>query len=198
MDLKSVFFILSVVMGFVGQGIGIWAILRGNFRPQRTTRFIYFLMSVIIVGTLVAQKSWDALGFALAQNIGATIISVLSIKYGVGGFAKFDLVTLSGAGVAGYIWVTTGDPTKALLFGILTDFIAFLPTLKKIWVWPRSEEWKFYASDVMGSSLSFLSLRRMGVGDMAYPLYIFGLNLMAMGLILMRRKVVKKIKRYNG
>ena len=198
MEIKQIFFILSVVVGFITQGIGIWAVLKGNFRPQRTTRFIYFLMGVVVVGTLVAQKSWDSLGFALAQNICGMIIFGLSFKYGVGGFAKFDLITLFGAGVAGFIWITTGDPTKALLFGILTDAIAFLPTLKKIWVWPRSEEWRFYASDVMASSFSYLSLRRMSVGDLAYPVYIFGLNVVAMVLILMRRKVVKNIKRYNG
>jgi hypothetical protein len=186
--MQNTFYILSIIMGFVGQGIGIYSILKGKYKPQRMTRFIYFLMSIIFIGTLVSQQSWDALGFALAQNIGGTIIFLLSFKYGMGGYNKSDIFTLVGAFVSGIIWITTSNPTFALFAAITSDVIAFIPTIIKTYKHPETEEWKFYFSDVIGTSFSMLSLTRLSVGDFAYPLYIFSLNLMTTILILVRQK----------
>lgn len=192
--MTTFFFYLSIIMGFVGQGIGIYSIFKGIYKPQRMTRFIYFLMSIIFIGTLIAQKSWDALGFALAQNIGGFIIFLLSFKYGMGGYQKIDFVTLFGALISGIIWITTSNPTLALLFGILTDSIAFVPTLIKTFKLPHTEDWRFYLSDVFASTFSFLSLKTFRVGDLAYPVYIFVLNLVVTMLIIVRRKQIKKAK----
>lgn len=192
--MEKVFFYLSIIQGLIGQGIGIYSIFKGVYKPQRMTRFLYFLMSIIFIGTLIAQKSWDALGFALAQNLGGFFIFLLSFKYGMGGFNKSDIIVLVGTFISGTIWLVTKNPTYALLFGIITDLIAFIPTFLKTWVLPYTEDWKFYASDVLASSFSGLSLTRFTIGDLAYPVYIFILNLSVTLLIVIRRKVVGKPK----
>lgn len=195
MDLKGIFLTLSIIQGLFGQIIGIISILKGSFKPQRMTRFLYFLMNFLFVGTLIAQGSWDALGLAGAQFIGNAIIFFLSFKHGMGGTNKSDFVTLAGAVITFIVWQTTSNPTLALMMSIATDYIAFIPSYLKIWVKPETEDWRFYASDIFSSTFSFLSLRSYGLGNIAYPIYIFIINSSSTALILLRGKALRKKSR---
>ncbi len=190
--MQQTFFYLSIIQGFISQAIGIYAIFKGTYKPQRTTRLIYFLMNILFIGTLIAQGSWDALGFAFAQNLGGAVIFFLSFKYGVGGYSKVDIITLIGAFISGSTWVLTKNPTLALLMAITTDSIAFMPTLIKIFKFPKTEDWRFYFSDVIGTTFSLLSLKRFNLGDLAYPSYVFLLNVVGTILILWRSKKQKR------
>lgn len=192
MDTKTIFLILSTVLGFVTQIIGIVSILNGSFKPQRMTRFLYFLMNFLFVGTIIAQESWGALGLAGAQFIGNAIIFFLSIKYGMGGTTKSDFVVLGGAIISGIVWKITDDPTLALIMSITTDFIAFVPSYIKIWKHPETENWLFYCSDIFAGGFSILALASYSMGDLAFPLYIFVLNLTTTILILVRTEMIRK------
>lgn len=192
MEIKQLFFILSIIVGFITQAIGIYSILKGTFKPQRMTRFLYFLMNLIFVGALISQKSWDALGLAGAQAVGNTIILLLSLKYGMGGTNKSDIITLIGAAISFAVWQVTDNPTLAIIMSIVTDYIAFFPSYLKLWVQPETEDWRFYGSDVVSSTFSLLSLRTYRLGDFAFPGYIFLLNLSTAVLIIVRSKVLNR------
>lgn len=194
MNLHQIFFILSVITSFISQGIGIYFIFKGTFKPQRTTRFIYVLLSSIFLGTLIVQGSWQAFGLAFAQGLGGLIIFILSFKYGMGGHEKIDIFTLIGAGIVLILWKTTDNPTLALLLTILIETIAFFPTIVKIYKQPRTEEWRFYLCDMLSSSFSLLSLQRLLIGDIAYPIYVFTINIFAMIFILLRTKQTSKVE----
>ena len=94
--ISSVFLILSFIQGFISQGIGIASILRGQYKPQRMTRFLWFMLNALILASLFMQGSREALYLSLAQNLGGIIILVLSFKFGMGGKTPLDLITLSG------------------------------------------------------------------------------------------------------
>jgi hypothetical protein len=192
MDLKQIFFILSVLVGFVSQGIGIYSIFKGIYKPQRMTRFLYFLMNLIFIGTLIAQVSWGALGLVGAQTVGSIIILLLSIKHGMGGTSRSDIVVLIGATISFAAWQLTSNPTLGLILSIITDLIAFFPTYLKIWSNPETEDWRFYTSDVFAGTFSLLALRRYMLGDFAFPAYLLLLNLSGVILILLRAKALNR------
>lgn len=193
MNIHQIFFILSIVSGFVSQTIGIYFIFKGSFKPQRTTRFIYFILNSLFLGTLITQGSWDAFGLALAQGLGGTIIFILSFKYGMGGYERTDVLTLVGALTTIIIWKLTDNPTLALLLSIVVDIIAFYPTLIKIYKHPETEDRRFYLSDIISSLFSVLSLQRLLIGDIAYPLYILCLNLFGFIFIIIRSEQTSKV-----
>jgi hypothetical protein len=149
-------------------------------------------MNFLFVGTLIAQKSWSALGLAGAQFVGNAIIFFLSIKKGMGGTSKTDFIVLTGAIISGIVWKLTDNPTLALIMSITTDFIAFVPSYIKIWKQPETEDWKFYCSDIVAGTFSILSLTSYALGDVAYPVYILLINFTTTLLIILRTELLKK------
>lgn len=177
--------------------IGIYSIVRGDFRPQRMTRFLIFLLSLLMVGTLWAQGDRNGIFIAGAQLVGGFIILLLSIKKGIGGYGLFDGVVLVMTIVSLVVWQTTNNPVLGLIMSIVTDLIAFSPTIVKTWKLPWTEEWKFYMSDVVASFFSILSISAYTVGNLAFPAYILAINTLSVVMILGRKKYlnVKKQSR---
>ena len=147
--MKTIFLVLSIVAGFTSPLIGISSVIWGNFRPQRMTRFLIFLLSLLFVGTLVAQGDKNGIYIASAQLLGSMVILGLSIKKGIGGWGKVDKIVLLMTLASLVIWKTTSNALLVLLMSMVTDFIGFVPTIIKTWKWPETEEWKFYLSDVI-------------------------------------------------
>lgn len=188
--MSNFFFSLTIIQGVISQSIGVYAILKGNYKPQRMTRFIYLLMNVLFIGTLYAQGSYGALALATMQGIGTVIIFALSLKYGMGGTNKLDIVTFIGFLVSLIVWKITSNPTLALYLSILTDCIGFIPTIEKTWRMPETEDWRFYFSDVLAGFFSMLAVTRMTIEDIAFPLYIFILNALSVIMIVGRGKIL--------
>lgn len=92
--MEQAFLILSVAIACLRQIVGILAVIRGNFRPQRMTRFLLLLVSLLLVGTLFAQRDRNAIYTILAIGIGNLIMFLLSLRKGIGGTTRFDLFVL--------------------------------------------------------------------------------------------------------
>jgi len=72
--------------------------------------------------------------------MGTLSIFILSIKRGIGGSSKLDIMIFLMVIVSLVVWYTTKNPVLGLIMSIVTDFIAFSPTLIKAWVLPETEE----------------------------------------------------------
>jgi hypothetical protein len=186
--IKSLFLTLSIIAGFSTPTIGIYTMLKSDFRPQRMTRFLIMLISLIFFGTLYAQGDTNGIWIALAQVIGSTIIFILSIKRGIGGYGKFDLIIFLLAVLSLILWQTSHNPMLGLIMSIVTDLIAFTPTIIKMWQLPNTEEWRFYLSDLVASTFSLLSLTVYSFSTIVFPAYIFFFNLIGVSVILFRRR----------
>lgn len=183
---------LATTVSLSAYAIGFVSILKGKFRPQRMTRFLLLLISLLFVGTLLAQGDTNAIWLALATFTGTLSIFILSIKRGIGGSSKLDITVFLMVIVSLIVWYTTKNPVLGLTMSIVTDFIAFSPTLIKAWVLPETEEWRFYVMDVISSFLIILSLSTITLGNAIFPIYIFLINLLVTIIILIRGK--KQVK----
>lgn len=194
--MKLLFLDLSVLAAVVSPVIGIRAIILGTFQPQRMTRFLIFIISLHFVGTLIAAGDKNGIYIALTQLFGSFIILSLSIKKGLGGYSKFDLLIFFLAMISLIVWQTTSNSLLGLLMSIVTDVIGMIPTLIKTWKLPHTEEWKFYLSDVIASFFSLLSIQSYSLSTLAFPIYIFLINSTSVLMILGRRKVLTHITGY--
>jgi len=192
----NAFLISSIISAFITPIIGIRAIFKGEYKPQRMTRFVIWFISLLFVGTLFAQGDRNGIFIALVQLLSTSAIFFLSFKYGMGGTSKTDFIVLALALLAIYVWKTTSNPTLALYMSILADFIGFTPTLVKCYVKPYTEDWKFYTSDIIAGGLNLLSVSTFLLKDFAFPLYIFLINVVPTALILFGRMAQKR-KQYD-
>jgi len=70
---------------------------------------------------------------------------------------------------------------------VVTDLIAFTPTLIKTWKLPHTEDWRFYMSDVIAGCFSLLSIAALDFKTILFPAYILFINTISVILILSRR-----------
>ena len=190
--MENILLVLATTVSLSAYAIGFVSIIKGKFRPQRMTRFLLLLISLLFVGTLLAQGDTNAIWLALAAFMGTLSIFILSIKRGMGGSSKLDITVFLMVIVSLVVWYTTKNPVLGLTMSIVTDFIAFSPTLIKAWVLPETEEWRFYVMDVISSFLIILSLSTITLGNAIFPIYIFLINLLVTIIILIRGK--KQVK----
>ena len=192
--MKNLFLILSVIFSISAYLAGIISIIMGGFRPQRMTRFLLFLISILLVATSFAQGNRNTVYWMLAICIGNLIIFILSIKKGLGGTSKLDICVFFMVIISLIVWFTTKDPVVGLTLSIVTDFIAFSPTLIKSWILPETENWKVYMIEVFCSSCNLLSLSYFSFGKLVFPVYMLLINSTTTSIIFFRGRIKNKFK----
>ncbi len=185
--------VISTIFAIISPIIGITAVIKGSFQPQRMTRFLILLVSFLFVGTLFSQGDHNGIYIASAQLIGSLIIFLLAIKHGMGGTNRLDFVVLALALLSIIVWKTTNNPTLGLIMSIITDLIGFIPTLIKTWKLPHTEDWRFYMSDVLASFFSLLSITMFDPKTIIFPLYILLINTTSVIMILTRRNCLRSL-----
>jgi hypothetical protein len=115
------------------------SILRGHTKPERTTYFIWLILNVVTTTSYIALGARTTIWTGIAYSFTAFIIFALSIKYGMGGFSTFDIVCflLAMAGIS--IWLITKNTLLTFYFSTFVSFIAYLPTIKKVYFLPATE-----------------------------------------------------------
>ena len=202
MNLQTIFITLSLIFGLITPIIGITSIFKGVYKPQRMTKFIYLIISVVIIASMVFSNDTSAIYLALVQGLATLGIFTLSLKYGVGGVGKLDLGVLVLALLAIVGWKTTNNPFVGLYLSVFADAVGIIPTLPKIYKDPHSEEPFYYISDIVSgffSCLALVSVNEFGnIEKNLFPVYILLLNLVVFLIITIRRKALKNKNSHLG
>ena len=171
------------------------AILKGQAKPHRTTRLVILLSTILTTASLVAQNNTVAIWIAGVSTIQAFLIFVLSYKYGMGGWAKIDILCLVVALTGFIFWKTTNNPLLALYASILADFMGMIPTLVKTYKFPKSESWPFFGLDTLAAFFTLSAIQLWTFEQYSYPLYLLLINGAMVLLILRRNKsIIKPLK----
>ncbi len=186
--MKSIFIIVSSLLALISPFVYAKAIFNKEAKPHRTTRLILLIISSLATLSLFAQKDTVAIWLAGVSTLQSIFIFILSIKYGMGGWSKTDLLCLIIAFSGIILWQTTKNPSIALYASIIADFTGMIPTLIKTFRFPETEVWTFYTLDVCAALLSLLAVKSFAVQQFSYPLYIVIINLLMVILALRRKK----------
>ena len=81
------------------------------------------------------------------------------------------------AAVAGIVlWALTDDPNLAILFALVADLLAGLPTVIKSYRHPETESWIAYAISTLGFGMGVLAIQTFTFENYAFIGYLFLLN----------------------
>lgn len=190
--MKDIFITISVILGLLSSFVYFIAILKGQARPHRTTRFVFLFITALTTLSLFAQGNRVALWLSAVSTFQSIVIFGLSMKYGMGGRSKTDILCLVMALIGIVSWQVTKSPLMALYFTIAADFTGIIPTLIKTYRFPHTEVWTFYTLDVIAASFNLLATKEFIVSQYLYPFYIILINLVVVLLII--RPNLRKIK----
>lgn len=193
--MQTVLLLLSTLIVSLGYLVYITSILKGETKPHRTTRIVLLIITVVVFSSLLAQGNQTSIWLAGSSALLSTIVFVLAMKYGMGGWTKLDIGCLLIALLAIVMWKITNNPTVALFLSIGADFTGVLPTIFKVAKFPHTETWLFFAADMVASTLNLLAVRRWVLEEYAYALYLLLINTVIIFFIFKPLLLSKKASR---
>lgn len=169
------FVILASLFNVYGSASYIINTLKGRTKPNRVTWLFWALAPLV--------------AFAAEVNKGVGLRSLMTFMVGFGplivlltSFAnrksywqlkKFDFVcgTIALMGLA--LWALTREGNLAILFSILADAFAALPTLVKSYKAPETEDWVAYGAVVISSGITLMTINQWTFANYGFPVYVF-------------------------
>ena len=100
---------------------------------------------------------------------------------------KFDYVCGLCSILALALWGITKQPVVAIIFSILSDGFAAIPTLIKSWKYPETETVNAYAAGLFCALTSFVAVKMWSFSEVAFPVYLVLLNL-SLTFFILRKK----------
>jgi hypothetical protein len=161
----------------------IISIRRGDTRPNLVTWGVWTTIGCILLGSYRAIGATHTLWLIIAQVISQFVITLYAFKYSVGKWQRLDLICLAGAGLSLLLWWRSGSPLVALLMNTTMDLLGAVPTIKKIYYDPSSEDLRFWVMSLIAAILNLLAIENFSLSFVIFPLYLSLLNILVVTLL---------------
>lgn len=192
--LPEYFAVIGAVIATAGGIYYLYDTITGKAKPNRITWLLWGLFPMII---FIAQRAQGVEGLSwvsFAAGAPALLIVIASFfnKNAYWKTNPLDYCLMAAAIVGLILWYITDEPNLAILFSLIADFFAGLPTMIKAAKHPETESWFAYAISAFGFTLSVLAISSFTFETSAFALYLLGMNLLLMALAI--RAPMKKLK----
>ena len=170
--------ILGAIIGSLGGFYYLFETVVGKAQPNRITWLLWGIFPMVI---FVAQRAQGIKDIAWTTFVaGFTPLLVVAASF----FNKKaywkseprDYGLMAAALLGLLLWALTDTPNLAILFSLLADVLAGIPTLIKSYRHPHSESWIAYAISALGFGISLLSVQTYTFENTTFVAYVFLLN----------------------
>ena len=177
--LPEYFAIIGAVIASLGGFYYLYETIIGKSKPNRVTWLLWGLFPMI---TFVAQKaqgvegiSWltFAAGFTPFLIVAASFIN----KKAYWKTEPRDYILMGVALLGILAWLITDEPNLAILFTLVADLCAGIPTLIKSFKYPETESWIAYAISTVGFGIGVLAIQTFDFQNSAFVIYLFLIQL---------------------
>jgi hypothetical protein len=188
-NLKLVFGLLGTIFTIVCFIPYIITILQGKTKPNRATWWVWAINgSILSLGNLAVGADYTMLPI-ICPVIAQWCIAILSIKHGEGGWNRFDRRCLIASGISFILWRILKYDLIAIVLPLLIDILAALPTLKKSYYEPETEDLLTYILYTVGGLFTVLAITKWSFEIAITPIYILCINAVIV-LLLTRHKTL--------
>ena len=177
---------LGTALNLIGSLIYVLSVLRGKTRPNRVTWFILSFAPMIAFSSMMSQGV-EFRQSLMTLTVGVSplliLISTFFAKQPVWKIERFDLIC-GGLSILGLVaWLITGQGNTAIVFSILADGLAFLPTLVKAYKQPDSESPYLFIFGMINGAIALAIIQHGDFKHVAFPAYLFVADTAAVLLI---------------
>ena len=166
--------VLGSVINFAACLGYVRAIFNGEAAPNRVTWFLWALVPLIAGAAQLRAGVGISTLVVMSVGAGPACVVLASFARGTGSWqlGPFDYVCGACALAALALWAVTGEPVTAIVLSILGDFAAALPTLRKAWLEPATENRSTYVISFVGMVLGILSVKEPTFAAYAFNAYL--------------------------
>ena len=192
-NLKILFVIIASIFAIIGNVSYLRDVFQGKTIPHPYTWFIWSIVSLTtFFGGMVKGAGIGAIPTGIAEGF-TVIIFLFSLQYL---FKKNNHIQPIDnyffiAALLGLIpWIITRDPTLSIIVMVCIDVIAFIPTLRKTWKHPNTEQPILYEMNVARHILTLASLGSYNIATMLHSVVMICTNITM--TVFTKRKMIEK------
>ncbi len=169
-------------------------IIRGKFRPNLVTWFLWALAPLIGVFLQIKEGAGlSVLPVFLAGFFPLIIFIVAMLKRNsYWKITMFDVFCGIFSLIALLFWVVTKRADISIVFALLSDFLAAIPTLIKAYKFPETESSAGYLPGIFNNSLGMLTITKWSFSIYSFSVYFIVLNITLI-FFIERKKIFKSI-----
>ena|SRR3990167_7023075 len=190
--MKLTFALVAALLAVAGNLPYLIDIVKKRVQPHAYSWFVWSIVSAITFFGQVAKGAGVGAIPTAASEIFTIIIFFFSLRYGFKKITKTDNLFLILALVSLIPWLITKDPTLSIIIVVTIDLLAFTPTLRKTWRYPKSETPTLYLMNVLRHTLALFSLQAYNIATTLHAIAMITVN--SFMTILTTRGNTKKVK----
>lgn len=188
MGVKVAFAVIAAVLAIVGNVPYVIDVFKGKVKPHTYSWFAWSIVSCIVLFGQIAKGAGIGALPTAAAEVFTILIFLLSLLYGFKHPTRSDKIFLALALLGILPWILTKDPTLSVVIAVAIDAAAFVPTLRKTWSEPKTEDSVLYAMNVARHGLALGSLQAYNIVTMLHSVVMITLNSVMTVLIVRKKK----------
>ncbi|MDQ5901661.1 MAG: hypothetical protein QG580_376 [Patescibacteria group bacterium] len=188
MQMKETFAIVAAIMAVIGNLPYLLDVFRKKIRPHPYTWLVWSIVSGVTFFGQLAKGAGVGVIPTAAAEIFTIIIFFFSLRYGFRDIQKKDTLFLIIALLGLVPWALTKDPTISVIIVVSIDFVAFIPTIRKTYLKPKSENAILYSMNVTRHTLTLFSLEAYNIVTTLHSIVMIILNTIMSYIILRNKK----------
>lgn len=179
------FIFIGALLSLIGGFDYIKSTIKGETKPNRVTWLIWGLAPMIAFFSEISQ------GVGL-QSLMTFMVGFVPLLIFLASFvnkksywqlSRLDITCglLSLGGLV--LWQITKVGNLAIIFSLLADLLAGIPTIVKSFHYPETENYKVFFFSGINASITLLTITAWNLAFLAWPLYIFLIDWLQVVLI---------------
>ena len=188
------FVYLGAIIFFIGSVGYIIKTLQGKIKPNKVTWFLWALAPLIAFAAQIKQ------GVGL-QSLLTFMVGFMPIIIFLASFVnkksywkieRLDLICGSLSIIGLILWQITKVGNIAIVFSLISDFLAGWPTIIKSYQHPETENYVLYLGNAAFALITLLTIKVWNFETYSFSLYIFLVTLLIAILIKFKIKELFK------
>ncbi len=166
---------VAVALRLTSSGQYAVAVLRRRARPDIVTWFLWGLTPMIAVAAQRGDAPLPELLVTFVIGLGPLVVTVVALytDRSASRLTPFTLLCAGAALVGIVLWQLTDRPGLAIVFCIVADVFATLPTLRKAYADPGTEYAPSYLISTLAALAAFGVIEHRDFTAAGFPLYLF-------------------------
>jgi hypothetical protein len=178
--------LIGAICSLFGALAYIRSMFRGQTNPNRATWFMWFVAPFIATAASVSSGFiWSVIPVFMS-GVSPLLIFAASFfsKKAYWKHTSFDYVCGGISALALVLWYLTNNPNLAIVFAIISDALAAVPTIVKAWRHPKTESTWPFTIGMLSPLTSFIAASIWSFSELAFPAYLIAINAIILLAIL--------------
>ncbi len=183
--LNENFVIVGVVINILGALSYLVDTIKGKVKPNKVTFFLWALVPLIAFAAEISQGIGIQALMTFSVGFIPLVIFIASFfnKKAEWKIRRFDLICGAFSLLGLLLWLLTKVGNIAIVFSIIADGMAALPTIVKSYSYPETESGWPYITGSISATLTLLTIKFWTFANFGFPLYILIIDSIIFALV---------------